>query len=504
MLDPIADKLLVGAALMMLVGAGGLSAFGLYPAIVIMLREILVSGLREYLAGIRIGLPVTKLAKWKTGFQMGALGTLLAGEPTAALLHLSLPAGRRDRRGDAVGRRRADPGDRLGLLTAGLRHAAGPPQPPAVPERRAAPRGVPGQAAVRVFGIVGWSGSGKTTLLTALLPLLRARGLRVSTVKHAHHGFDMDRPGKDSHRHREAGAHEVLVASGRPLGAAARGRRAGAGACRTAGPARPGGSGAGGGVQDLPVPEAGGAPPGARQAADLAGAGLTSWRWPPMPRCRAATGRCLPLGDPPAVARLAAAAAGMAALCTPLLERHALEGHMFRFRRQPGAAAASCLTRPEPSLMRRLALLGLCLLLPSCGGYSYATWWNPPFTTGFQPHAPVGDFENLRRAMGEDVIVKPLTPEPGDVWPGPLQPEPTLEDLVKQGNMGSPEQPVPGSPLQRGTQPPIQGSSTPPGERPARAAAAADRARHVRRAGCASAGAQPGVARCCRRRAGRR
>jgi molybdopterin-guanine dinucleotide biosynthesis protein B len=64
-----------------------------------------------------------------------------------------------------------------------------------------------------VLGLVGWSGSGKTTLLTAILPLLRARGLRVSTVKHAHHGFDMDRPGKDSFRHREAGAHEVLVAS---------------------------------------------------------------------------------------------------------------------------------------------------------------------------------------------------------------------------------------------------------------------------------------------------
>jgi molybdopterin-guanine dinucleotide biosynthesis protein B len=65
---------------------------------------------------------------------------------------------------------------------------------------------------MQVLGLVGWSGSGKTTLLVALLPLLRARGLRVSTVKHAHAGFDMDRPGKDSHRHREAGAHEVLVA----------------------------------------------------------------------------------------------------------------------------------------------------------------------------------------------------------------------------------------------------------------------------------------------------
>jgi cardiolipin synthase len=89
MLDPIADKLLVGATLMLLVGERRLSAWGLYPAIVIMLREILVSGLREYLAGIRIGLPVTKLAKWKTGFQMGALGTLLAGNTGAAVLHLS-------------------------------------------------------------------------------------------------------------------------------------------------------------------------------------------------------------------------------------------------------------------------------------------------------------------------------------------------------------------------------------------------------------------------------
>ena len=66
---------------------------------------------------------------------------------------------------------------------------------------------------MKVLGILGWSGSGKTTLLVALLPLLRASGLSVSTIKHAHHDFDMDKPGKDSHRHRLAGAHEVLVAS---------------------------------------------------------------------------------------------------------------------------------------------------------------------------------------------------------------------------------------------------------------------------------------------------
>ena len=72
-----------------------------------------------------------------------------------------------------------------------------------------------GSETVNVLGIVGWSGSGKTTLTVALLPLLRGFGLTVSTIKHAHHGFDMDRPGKDSHRHRLAGAHEVLVASSR-------------------------------------------------------------------------------------------------------------------------------------------------------------------------------------------------------------------------------------------------------------------------------------------------
>ena len=67
---------------------------------------------------------------------------------------------------------------------------------------------------MRVLGIVGWSGSGKTSLLTAMLPVMRLGGLRVSTVKHTHHDFDMDRPGKDSFRHRQAGAHEVLIASG--------------------------------------------------------------------------------------------------------------------------------------------------------------------------------------------------------------------------------------------------------------------------------------------------
>ena len=66
---------------------------------------------------------------------------------------------------------------------------------------------------MKLLGIVGWSGSGKTTLIERLLPLLAASGLRVSTIKRSHHGFDVDTPGKDSWRHRKAGAHEVIVAS---------------------------------------------------------------------------------------------------------------------------------------------------------------------------------------------------------------------------------------------------------------------------------------------------
>jgi molybdopterin-guanine dinucleotide biosynthesis protein B len=64
-----------------------------------------------------------------------------------------------------------------------------------------------------LLGVVGSSGSGKTTLLTQLLPLLRAGGLTVSTIKHTHHSVDMDQPGKDSFRHRQAGATEVMVVS---------------------------------------------------------------------------------------------------------------------------------------------------------------------------------------------------------------------------------------------------------------------------------------------------
>ena len=70
---------------------------------------------------------------------------------------------------------------------------------------------------MKVVGVCGWSGSGKTTLVEQLIARLRLEGLRVSVIKHAHHGFDIDHPGKDSWRHRAAGAFEVVVASNRRL-----------------------------------------------------------------------------------------------------------------------------------------------------------------------------------------------------------------------------------------------------------------------------------------------
>jgi molybdopterin-guanine dinucleotide biosynthesis adapter protein len=66
---------------------------------------------------------------------------------------------------------------------------------------------------MKIFGLAGWSGSGKTTLLVKLIPELVRRGITVSTLKHAHHAFDVDRPGKDSYEHRAAGASEVLISS---------------------------------------------------------------------------------------------------------------------------------------------------------------------------------------------------------------------------------------------------------------------------------------------------
>ncbi|MCG5242117.1 CDP-diacylglycerol--glycerol-3-phosphate 3-phosphatidyltransferase [Azospirillum doebereinerae] len=79
-LDPIADKLLVAATLIMLAGFGRLGGLSILPAVTILLREVLVSGLREYLAGLHVGVPVTWLAKWKTAIQMVALGFLIVGD----------------------------------------------------------------------------------------------------------------------------------------------------------------------------------------------------------------------------------------------------------------------------------------------------------------------------------------------------------------------------------------------------------------------------------------
>jgi hypothetical protein len=115
--------------------------------------------------------------------------------------------------------------------------------------------------------------------------------------------------------------------------------------------------------------------------------------------------------------------------------------------------------------MRRVTLTCLCLALSGCG---YNTWSNPPFSSGTNPNFPAGNSENMRRVMGEDVESAALTPEPGDIWPGPLPPAQTLQDLEKQGIQSEPQQPVPGSPDFRGQQPnpPPQvprGSSTPPG-----------------------------------------
>jgi molybdopterin-guanine dinucleotide biosynthesis protein B len=73
----------------------------------------------------------------------------------------------------------------------------------------------PSSARMRVIGLAGWSGAGKTTLLTRVIPVLVRRGVKVATVKHAHHEFDIDRPGKDSWLHREAGAGEVAIVSSR-------------------------------------------------------------------------------------------------------------------------------------------------------------------------------------------------------------------------------------------------------------------------------------------------
>lgn len=109
--------------------------------------------------------------------------------------------------------------------------------------------------------------------------------------------------------------------------------------------------------------------------------------------------------------------------------------------------------------MRHIVFLGLLLTLAGCGG-GLNTWHDLPFTTGSNPNLPPGNSENMRRAMGESSAVQPLRPEPGDVWPGPIKPPPTLQDLESQGFQ-------PTSPL-----PPIGSSSPPPSSPPPQPAAA--------------------------------
>jgi hypothetical protein len=95
--------------------------------------------------------------------------------------------------------------------------------------------------------------------------------------------------------------------------------------------------------------------------------------------------------------------------------------------------------------MRHIALVSL-MALSGCG---YHTWWNPPFSSGYLPNTPVATSVNMSRVKGRDVAVTPLTTQPGDIWPGPLPPPTTLQDLEKASPTGV-EAPVPGSPLSRG------------------------------------------------------
>src|SRR5215468_11917096 len=93
MLDPIADKLLVSSCLLMLAADGTIRGWSLWAAIVILCREILVSGLREYLAELRVSVPVTQLAKWKTTLQLIAIGFLIAGDAGDAVVPVVTPIG---------------------------------------------------------------------------------------------------------------------------------------------------------------------------------------------------------------------------------------------------------------------------------------------------------------------------------------------------------------------------------------------------------------------------
>ena len=122
-----------------------------------------------------------------------------------------------------------------------------------------------------------------------------------------------------------------------------------------------------------------------------------------------------------------------------------------------------------PTLMRRIALLGLVSLLPGCTGFG--EFLDHTFTTR-NPNLPMADSQNVRRALGQDGDVEPLAPEPGNVWPGEQPPNPTLQDIQRQDNAsaaGRGFEPTtvpgatPGLPAGRQPRPAARGSSTPPG-----------------------------------------
>jgi hypothetical protein len=104
--------------------------------------------------------------------------------------------------------------------------------------------------------------------------------------------------------------------------------------------------------------------------------------------------------------------------------------------------------------MWRLALLGLCLSLSAC---DFAAWHQVPFIAGQDPNMPVGASENLQRVQGIPVTSQPLAPEPGNVWPGQIQSEPTLESLEKEQLPNAAQAPA---------LPPVPGSAAPPNQQP--------------------------------------
>jgi hypothetical protein len=101
--------------------------------------------------------------------------------------------------------------------------------------------------------------------------------------------------------------------------------------------------------------------------------------------------------------------------------------------------------------MRCIVIASLTMTLGGCG---YNTWWEPPFSTGTNPNLPLTNSLNMTRVLGQGVAVTPLTTEPGDIWPGPLKPPKTLEDLERESPESmQPEAPTKGSPLSRGANP---------------------------------------------------